>query len=369
MIDQRIAFALAYLIAATSATLASLYGFMSASGYFGIAKGAGLFFVALIGCHGPAWTVRLYRDLGWGAATFGAIVTVACFAVTLLGGVGTVSNGTATMLAGQTKVASDTKRDADALARLTAERAAMQFQPISVEGVDAARATAATAESVRTAECGTGRGQQCRNRELEELKARDALTIALGNRAATARAEQTDQQIADLRKRLDGAQATVATDSQASSFAQLTGLTVDTAAALYALLFSVALELAAMFALLVAHSRPVAATSQLAASSEPSEPAAPLTALPAPLEGAVRASGATVARFMMACLPRHEGSKVEASAVYRRFVQWCEEQTPAVEPMPPVDFARAFRGLCERGQITVRHDGARAYCEGVRLVG
>lgn len=365
MTEQRIAFVLAYLIAATSAILASLYGFMSASGYFGIAKGAGLCFVALIGCHGPAWTVRLYRDLGWPAATFGAIVTAACFAVTLLGGVGTVTSGTATLLAGQTKIAADVQRDRGELERLTAERAAMRFQPVTAEGVEAARAAVATAERARAQECDTGRGQRCRDREAEEMKAREALTVALGNRAATDRAQQTDQQIAALRTRLDGAKAAVAVDPQASSFAQLTGLAVDTAAALYAFLFSVALELAAMFALLVAHSRAVAAISGVAATQEP---AAPPVTLPAPPEGSARATRATVARFMMACLPRHDGSKVEASAVYRRFVVWCEEQTPAIEPMAPVDFARDFRALCERGQITVRHDGVRAWCEGVRLV-
>jgi hypothetical protein len=48
----------------------------------------------------------------------------------------------------------------------------------------------------------------------------------------------------------------VNTDPQASTFSQLTGFSVDTSAALYAFLFSIALETAAMFAMMVAYSSP-----------------------------------------------------------------------------------------------------------------
>ena len=59
---------IAYGIATASATLASLYGFMSASGYYGLAKGVGLCCVAFVGCHGPAWIAKVKREMGWPAA-------------------------------------------------------------------------------------------------------------------------------------------------------------------------------------------------------------------------------------------------------------------------------------------------------------
>jgi hypothetical protein len=65
---KRLEFLIAYGIATASATLASLYGFMSASGYYGLAKGIGLCCVAFVGCHGPAWIAKVKREMGWSAA-------------------------------------------------------------------------------------------------------------------------------------------------------------------------------------------------------------------------------------------------------------------------------------------------------------
>ena len=69
---KRIEILIAYSIAGASAALASLYGFMSASGYYGIAKGLGLCCVAFVGCHGPAWIAKVKREIGWPAASSGA---------------------------------------------------------------------------------------------------------------------------------------------------------------------------------------------------------------------------------------------------------------------------------------------------------
>lgn len=347
MSNRRLAYGLAYTVAATSAVLASCYGFMSATGYYGIAKGAGLCLVAIIGCHGLAWTAQLKRALGLPAALFGGLVTLACFAVTLAGGIGTVTSGTAALSAGQAKAASDVKRAAGELARLRAERTALTFRPTDAAGVQAARDAVDTAARNREAECKV-RGSNCRKREADEAAARGALAAALGDHAATERAARLDEQLATLRSQLDAAEPVAATlDPQASAFSQLTGLPVDTAAALYAFAFSVALELAAMLAMLVAHSYPVA---------------------PVPVPGrlvsvAVRAD---VARFMIARVSRSPDSATEARQIYLAFVEWCHGE--GLAPMDPLAFAGDLKALCERGRIAISHDGERAWCQGVALI-
>jgi hypothetical protein len=100
------------------------------------------------------------------------------------------------------------------------------------------------------------RGPNCRQRETEEQEKREALTKAQTNKAMTEQAARLDGQIATVNGRLDKAPAVVTADPQASTFSQLTGISVDTSAALYAFMFSIALETAAMFAMMVAYSSP-----------------------------------------------------------------------------------------------------------------
>jgi hypothetical protein len=95
-----------------------------------------------------------------------------------------------------------------------------------------------------------------RQRETEEQDKREALTKAQTNKAMTDQAARLDGQIATVNARLDKAPAVVTADPQASTFSQLTGFSVDTSAVLYAFLFSIALETAAMFAMMVAYSSP-----------------------------------------------------------------------------------------------------------------
>ncbi len=346
MTERQLNHVIAYLIAAISAIAASLYGFMSAAGWFGIAKGAGLFFVAFIGCHGPAWCVKLKRELGWAAAIFAGVVTATCFAVTLWGGLGTIASGTAELHASRDKVSTDVSRDRTDLDRLTAQRLAMLFTPVSEAGVQAARDAVDAAQRSKDAECDNGRGRHCRDREADLKAAQGTLTTALGNRASTEAAEKLDTETSKLRARIDKVPAVVVIDPQASAFSQLTGIPVDTSAAIYAFSFAVALELAAMLAMLVAKS-----------SLAPVKPAAPAL-VPS-------ADTASVVQFMMQHLPRSEGSRVEARAVYSRFLIWCSDQK--LRPLAPDVFADAFRTLCERGRINVRYEDKKAICEGVRL--
>ena len=149
---KRLELLIAYSIACASATLASLYGFMSASGYYGLAKGLGLCCVAFVGCHGPAWIGKVKREMGWPAAIFGVLATAACLGVTLYGGLGTIASGGADLRAENVKVSGDAARNLANLNRLSAEREAMKFTATDADAVKAAQTAASAAERIRAIE-------------------------------------------------------------------------------------------------------------------------------------------------------------------------------------------------------------------------
>ena len=181
---KRLELLIAYSIACASAALASLYGFMSASGTYGLAKGIGLCCVAFVGCHGPAWIAKVKRDLGWPAALFGMLATASCLGVTLYGGLGTIASGGADLRAENVKVSGDAARNRAALKRLSTEREAMKFMATDAEAVRAAQAAATAAERIRSLECDK-RGPNCRARETEEQTKLEALALARANKAMT----------------------------------------------------------------------------------------------------------------------------------------------------------------------------------------
>jgi hypothetical protein len=157
---KRIEILIAYSIACASAALASLYGFMSASGYYGMAKGLGLCCVAFVGCHGPAWIAKVKREIGWPAAIFGTLATAACLGMTLYGGLGTIASGGADLMAEKIRTSGNIQRDRATLERLVAERSTMSFAPTTQAAVEAAGSAVEAAERARAAECGNGDDRQ-----------------------------------------------------------------------------------------------------------------------------------------------------------------------------------------------------------------
>lgn len=389
---ERIEWLIAYSLAFISAATASLYGFMSAAGPYGLVKGAGLFGVAFIGCHGPAWIVKAKQRLGWLGASFGVLVTGVCLAATLWGGLGTNASGGATLQAERTKASKTIADDRATLAKFERERAAMPaFTAATAETVEAGRSAVAAAERTRLAECGNGdlkqRGPNCRLRETEESTARTVLTTAVGNKAATDQAANLDREAAALRKRLDNAQPAIEADPQASAFSQLTGIPIATSAALNAFWLSLAFELGAMFSMMLAYSNTLAPTvsssngaGAVAVDGNPYGSAADATTQlarrplriagvqliepPKPAGG----DAASVGRFMLACLPRAKGEQATWGAIYVRYERWCAEQEPALSPLDLSSFGELFRATCERVNIRTRKQGTKVYCLDVRLV-
>ena len=358
-------FTFAYALAIVSAATASLYGIMSAAGVFGYVKGAGLCGIAFLGCHGLAWMQKAYQRVGWVGGFFGAVVTAVCLSATLWGGLGTNASGGAALRAERTKVITSSKDDQATLERLTAERTGMHFAPATQDAVAAARAAVTAAENAKGQECDNGRGKLCHAREADEVAARSALSATLANAAATESAAKLDREIASVRARLDALPAAVEADPQASAFSALTGIPTGTAAALYAFWISLAFELGAMFALLIAYSGqppPEVMKTYRVRVEEALSPArrfqaTHLHAIAPPAKG--QTGSEDVARFMTACLPRAKGQKAEAEAIYQRFRNWCDDE--GLEAMKPLEFAQAFKRCCERGSIRVRNDGDKGF--------
>jgi hypothetical protein len=372
---ERIEWLIAYALAFVSAATASLYGFMSAAGPYGYVKGAGLFGVAFIGCHGPAWIVKAKHRLGWPGALFGGFVTAVCLGATLWGGLGTNATGGATLQAERTSAADAHKDDRAELSRIIREHAAIPtFTPATEEAVQAVSSAVTAAEAIRLRECGNGdpkqRGPNCRQRETEEQTKRDALASILVAKAATDKAAKLDGEAAAIRARLGNSQPVIERDPQASAFSQLTGISVATSAALNAFWLSLAFELGAMFAMMLAYSNATATPVEHAAVVAVEQPAGlkgPAAAVPA-IAAPARETMGDVRRFMLACLPRAADKEATWGAIYARYQRWCADQSPPAVVHDLKAFGELFGAACECAGIRTQKRGTKLYCVGVQLV-
>jgi hypothetical protein len=113
-----------------------------------------------------------------------------------------------------------------------------------------------------------------------------------------------------------------------STFSQLIGLSVDTSAALYAFLFSIALETAAMFAMMVAYSSPKAARI---AETPANDVAAPPTsaeieppARPVPRLVASNPPAVSIIEFAAGALERDTSAELEFDEFYLAYWHHCK---------------------------------------------
>jgi hypothetical protein len=350
---ERIEWLIAYSLTLVSALTASLYGFMSAAGPYGCVKGAGLFGVAFIGCHGPAWIMKAKRRIGWTGALFGFAVTVICLAATLWGGLGTNASGSAALRAERTKASTDVADDRAALVKIEREREALPvFTPATQDAVRAARDAVQAAEKITAAEC-ERRGPRCRERENEEATARSALTATIGNAALTDQAAKLDNRAMNIRARLDRAVPVMDADPQASAFSQLTGIAVATSAALNAFWLSLAFELGAMFTMLIAYSN--------ASTAVTAEPASVVDATPSlPASNVVTLAPGDVGKFATACLIPAPGKSVAAAELHEPYRQWCTDQ--GCRALGMNEFTTQFAALCDFAGVKKRSSRRGLLC-------
>jgi len=114
--------AIAFVCIAISATLAGLYGYVSADTvFYGGIGAASLWAVAVVGACCPAWASQHWGGRRYGQCVITWLVCAVCLTVTLGGGIGTIAGGAERSTAERAK-ASDAAKDGRAeLARITTE--------------------------------------------------------------------------------------------------------------------------------------------------------------------------------------------------------------------------------------------------------
>src|SRR5215470_8374145 len=114
--------AIALVCIAISATLAGLYGYMSADTvFYGAIRAASLCAVAVVGACCPAWASHHWGGGRYGQCVITWLVCAVCLAVTLRGGIATIAGGAERSTAERAKVANTTKDARAELGRISVE--------------------------------------------------------------------------------------------------------------------------------------------------------------------------------------------------------------------------------------------------------
>ena len=351
---------------------------------------AAFFFAAIAigGIAGPAVAIHLFRAANGSAKTWGVVagaIAAVALAVNLSNSLGAIAGRADKTLAERAQVADARKDDRAALARITAERAAMRFEPATADAAQAARDAVAAAEGIRLRECGNGdpkqRGPNCRQRETEEQTKRDALSAVLASKASTDKAAKLDADVAAIRARLDKAQPVASVNPLADTLGRVLALPADTAATAQQVAMVVVVELLIAFALiawelLTPERQSEASTPQveIKASDPPSEITPAAAALPAPRrqrKNAValietgRAPG-DVAKFAVARLRPAAGASVSITALYEPYREWCAQH--GFRPVTRERFSELFAALCDLSGFARSIERGKAYCLDLQLV-
>ena len=348
---------------------------------------AGFFFavIALGGIGGPAVAVHLFRAAqGWQKAwgLIAAVVALVALATNLSNSLGAIA-GRADKTLAERKSATEATKDARAaIARLTKQLGELpQFSPATADDVAAARSAVQAAEKATVAECGDGtnpkqRGPRCRDRETEERTARDVLKSVLANKGLTDQAARVNEDLAAERRKLEKAPAVSSANPLAETLARVLSMQADDAATWQQIATVVVVELLIAFALIAwellrtdaaSHRPPRLSVEAAQERREDGAASTPLAALPGIAPALPAPEVGSVARFMLACLPRAKGGQVTRGAVYKRYLRWCDEQEPRIDALPIPAFWEQFAPLCNRVRIRMREKGGKVYCIDVRL--
>lgn len=338
--------------------------------------------IAVGGIAGPAVATRLFRGFtGWAklwGVIAGALAIVALVA-NLSNSLGAIAGRADKTLAERQSAASTAKDTRAAIDRITGQIGELgKFTPATADDVAAARAAVQAAEKSTFAECGDGsnpkqRGPRCLTREGEEKTARETLKTALASKSLTDKASRLNSELAAERTRLEGAPKVASANPMAETLGRIFHMKADDAATWQQVVTVIVVELLIAFSLiaweLLEPSKPTPAapvetapqTGRETVEHGPelqAEPARPM--LPSPERSSVQ-------RFMLACLPREKGNAVMVRVVYARYVRWCDEQEPRLEPLKAAAFFEQFAPLCEKVRIGMRKKAGKVHCIGVRL--
>ena len=348
------------------------------------------FFFAVIavgGIAGPAVAVHLFRAAtGWARlwGVLAGVVAVIALAANLSNSLGALAGRADKTIAERTRATDARKDDRAELARVTAERAAMQFSPATAEAVSNAREAVKAAERTRKAECGDGepkqRGKNCRQRETEETDARTVLATAITSKEATDRAAKLDTDAVAIRKRLDGAPAVASVNPLAETLGRMFALPVETAATAQQVGMVVVVELLIAFALVAWEllDGPVAPAAAPAAGRRAGEGMAPKIvpgrpdASGEPLQGSnvvaldsARPAG-DPAEFALTCLEPSPGASVALAELHQPYSAWCRDS--GRRALANDEFAAQFARLLSFAGMRTEKHGGRVLVRNVRLV-
>jgi predicted lipid-binding transport protein (Tim44 family) len=379
-------YALCGIPSAIGVAFVASYGFTTSDDLSNGIASAFLFGMIAAGAFGgPLASLAVANTGRKGAAVVLALLTVLAIVGNWTNTLGAIANRSAGTEAEYAKLKGEVADNRAELRRITAQRDAMSFAPVTDAAVTATQAAIASAERTRAAECGNGdprqRGLNCRQRETEEQVKRDTLATVLANKAATDRAAILDNRISALQTKIAKAPAVKDGNALGETLGGFLSLSAGRAASLQQGLLSALVELLiAAIAALPELLRPV---RELAAERKPepdkaTPPAEPVTSTarrPRVVAGIALsdpprpAATGSVAQFMIACMPR--GGRDDAVALrsaFARYQRWCGEQAPPLAALEAREFAKQFKACCARAQLHSEMRGDHVYCLGVRLV-
>lgn len=152
---------------AISATLAGLYGWMSADTvFYGAIRAASLCAVAVVGACCPAWAAHHWAGRRFGQCALTWLVCAVCLAVTLGAGIGTIAGGAEQSTAERSRAITVAKDNRAEIERIQRERAKLDPRPIGtikaeLEAARAGRWYRATDGCTPTESNGTAAREAC----------------------------------------------------------------------------------------------------------------------------------------------------------------------------------------------------------------
>jgi hypothetical protein len=365
---------------AVSVALAALYGAKSAdTGMDGLASGTMFGLLALFAfvLHGVAVGLWVKRHPAWSVVI--GCVAAAALVVTITNSLGAIAGRGDTTLALRTKMVEERRDARTELARLEKALGDLgQFTPTDAEAVAAAKRAADTASTNRNAECDK-RGNNCRQREIDEQAAATRLAAASAAKASTDRAAKLEASIATVRVKLSKGGELVANPNPL--LATLTAIFGEAAAALTAwqqVVVATVFEfcLAAIMVSIVLFGEPGAGVPTTAAASTSTRQnqaaAMPLHIAPPRPAAAARSTrpkpnGAPppIETFFADKVADASRAKLDMKELLTAYRSWrSAEGLPILGPDALID---EIEGACRKRGARIAPEGQRVLCTGLAL--
>jgi hypothetical protein len=320
--------------------------------------------IALTGLAGPALAYRLYRSTSMKPLGVLLGLISAAALVTNVTNLTRAEPGRAVSAAVTQFVSTPARVSVSAsntygidLQRLTAERAALYFNPTTEAAVAQARSAYMEADGAHRAECSERRNPKCGELSADLAAKQDTFLAAARDRTATERAETLDAEIASIHARLGTAADPAPAEQSGTSVPRDEPLPSREKATWQQIFVALATQIAIACSL-VPWNLP----------RKPSKAAAIRQAIgdiPARPTKREPANEGDLAKFVHECISPARGESVELRALYLRFLDWCDEQR--LSALPPRAFAQAVVRRCAEEQIEVRHHGSDVVCLDVKV--